>query len=567
MQSQQNLNQMLQKALALHQQGLIKEAQMIYAQILKVQPKHFDALQLSGAIAIQTKDFKQCVKLLSTALQIKKNYAPTYYNLGIALHELNKFDEAIANYDQAIQLDHHYIQAFNGLACALKELKRFEDAIAYFDRAVTLNPSYAEAYNNMGLVRHELKEYNAAIDNYEKAISIKPDYFEAFYNKGIAQIGLKQFDAAISNFKQSLNLKSDFAKAHNGLGHANQELKQFATAIANYEEAIHLDPNFADACWNKSLLKILLGEYQEGWALYERRWEGSKFKKEFRNFKQPVWLGESSIHNKTILIHAEQGLGDSIQFCRYISMIESLAPKQIILEVPKALMSLLSTLNSKMMLLEKGQPIPKFDVHCPMMSLPHAFKTTVNTIPAQTPYLYADKNKAMYWTKKLRVQKNPRIGIVWSGSSNHKNDHNRSLSLKQFAPIFELPFDFHSLQKEIKAMDLETLNNLKQIQPHQDDLIDFSDTAALIENLDIVITVDTSVAHLAGAMGKKIFILLPFVPDYRWMLDRNDSPWYPTATLFRQPKLDDWESVIDQIKVILQGDLSSTNPHSLESGS
>ncbi|MEI8210314.1 MAG: tetratricopeptide repeat-containing glycosyltransferase family protein, partial [Methylococcales bacterium] len=501
------------------------------------------------------------------ALQIKKNYAPTYYNLGIALHELNKFDEAIANYDQAIQLDHHYIQAFNGLACALKELKRFEDAIAYFDRAVTLNPSYAEAYNNMGLVRHELKEYNAAIDNYEKAISIKPDYFEAFYNKGIAQIGLKQFDAAISNFKQSLNLKSDFAKAHNGLGHANQELKQFATAIANYEEAIHLDPNFADACWNKSLLKILLGEYLEGWALYERRWEGSKFKKEFRNFKQPVWLGQSSIHNKTILIRAEQGLGDSIQFCRYISMIEFLTPKQIILEVPKALISLLSTLNSKMMLLEKGQPIPKFDVHCPMMSLPHAFKTTVDTIPAQTPYLYADKNKAMYWTKKLGVQKNIRIGIVWSGSRNHKNDHNRSLSLKQFAPIFQLPFDFHSLQKEIKAMDLETLNNLKQIKQHQDDLIDFSDTAALIENLDIVITVDTSVAHLAGAMGKKIFILLPFVPDYRWMLDRNDSPWYPTATLFRQPKLDDWESVIDQIKVILQGDLSSTNPHSLESGS
>ena len=199
--------------------------------------------------------------------------------------------------------------------------------------------------------------------------------------------------------------------------------------------------------------------------------------------------------------------------------------------------------------------------------MPHAFKTTLDTIPAQTPYLYADKNKAMYWTKKLGVQKNPRIGIVWSGSSNHKNDHNRSLSLKQFAPIFELPFVFHSLQKEIKAIDLETLNNLKQIQPHQDDLIDFSDTAALIENLDIVITVDTSVAHLAGAMGKKIFILLPFVPDYRWMLDRNDSPWYPTATLFRQPKLDDWESVIDQIKVILQRDLSSTNPHSLESGS
>ena len=201
------------------------------------------------------------------------------------------------------------------------------------------------------------------------------------------------------------------------------------------------------------------------------------------------------------------------------------------------------------------------------MSLPYAFKTTIDTIPAATPYLYADKNKTKLWSQKLGTKTKPRIGLVWSGSNGHKNDHNRSLSLKQFAPILQLSLQFHCLQKEIRPLDLDALDNFKQVQQHQNELIDFSDTAALIENVDIVITVDTSVAHLAGAMGKRVMILLPFMPDYRWMLDKNDSPWYPTATLFRQPKLDDWESVIDQIKVILQGDLSSTNPHSSESGS
>jgi len=552
MQSLPNLDETLRKGLALHQQGLLNEAQAIYAQILKKQPKHFDALQLSGAIAIQTKDYKKCLNLLSTAIQIKTNYAPTFYNLGIALHELKKFDEAILNFGHAIKLDPNYVNAYNGLACSLKELKHFEDAIACFDQAIKLNPSYAEAYNNIGLVQYELREYGAAIHNYEKAIIIKPDYFEAYYNKGIAQIGLKQFDASIHNFNQALNIKSDFAKAYNGLGHANQELKKMATAMINYEKAIQLDPDYADACWNKSLLKILLGEYQEGWTLYEKRWRGSKFNKESRSFKQPLWLGKHAIQNKTIFIYAEQGLGDSIQFCRYISMIEALGPKEVILEAPKALISLLSSLNSNFKLLEKGQPIPKFDLHCPMMSLPHAFNTILETIPARIPYLYADKNKTIYWNKKLGLKKIPRIGLVWSGSVSHKNDHNRSLSLKQLANILKLPYQFHSLQKEIRTIDKVTLRSFKQIQQHHDDLIDFSDTAALIENLDLIITVDTSVAHLAGAMGKKVFILLPFVPDYRWMLDRIDSPWYPTATLFRQPKLDDWENVIDQINTTLQ---------------
>ena len=555
MQSSKNFNQQLSNGLAMHKKGLLIEAKTIYEQILNSQPDHFDALQLLGAISIQTKDYEKCINLLNNALQIKNNYAPTYYNLGLALHELEKFNEAIASYHQALEINPYYSQAHNGLACALKALHQYDSAITYFNKAITLNPSYAEAHNNIGLVKQELKEYSAAIANYEKAISLKPDYYEAFYNKGIALIGLNQFTDAISTFNQTLKLEPDFAKAFNGLGHANQELLRLTEAMSNYEKAILKDPKFADALWNKSLLKILLGEYPEGWSLYEHRWKVRKFKKESRDFNQPLWLGENTIQNKIILIHAEQGLGDSIQFCRYIPMIESLGPRQIILEIPKPLTSIISTVNSKTILLEKGNPIPQFDLHCPMMSLPHAFRTTLDNIPAQIPYLNADKNKVLDWSKMLGDPKNPRVGIVWSGSSNHPNDHNRSLLFKQLAPLLILPFEFHSLQKEIKAVDLVSLKNFKQIHQHQDNLIDFSDTAALIENLELVITVDTSIAHLAGALGKRVFILLPFVPDYRWMLDRNDSPWYPTATLFRQPKLNDWESVINQIKLALESNL------------
>lgn len=237
-------------------------------------------------------------------------------------------------------------------------------------------------------------------------------------------------------------------------------------------------------------------------------------------------------------------------------MIEALAPKQIIFEVPKSLVSILSTINSKFSVVEQGVPIPEFDIHCAIMSLPHAFKTTVDRIPASIPYLYADVNKTKLWNKKLGIKTKPRIGLVWSGSTIHKNDHNRSLLLRQLEPLLKLPFEFHCLQNEIRPIDLEALNEYEIIQQHQDELVDFSDTAALIESLDFVISVDTSVAHLAGALGKTVFILLPFASDYRWMADKADSPWYPTATLFRQPSPFDWDTaladVAQELAVILK---------------
>ena len=294
------------------------------------------------------------------------------------------------------------------------------------------------------------------------------------------------------------------------------------------------------------MLKLLIGEYEEGWKLYEWRRQHKETKNNYKVYDQPLWLGEKSLQNKTLLVESEQGLGDAIQFCRYIPMLENIGIK-VILEVPKTLTSIIKTLPGNFLTFEKGQLPPDFDYHIPIMSLPLAFKTTINKIPASIPYLFSDKTKRRYWKKKLSKKTKLRIGLVWSGSTTHKNDKNRSLLLKDLEPILHLPFEFHSLQKEVRENDKTTLFKFKQVHKHQDKLNDFSDTAALIEEMDLIISVDTSVAHLAGAMGKDVWILLPFNPDYRWMLEKNNTLWYPTAILFRQNELNNWNNVIKNV--------------------
>jgi hypothetical protein len=259
-----------------------------------------------------------------------------------------------------------------------------------------------------------------------------------------------------------------------------------------------------------------------------------------------LWLGHQTIVGKTLLIYAEQGLGDVIQFCRYATTVEALGAK-VIVEVPAPLVPLISTLKGNFTIVEQGKPLPAFDLQCPVMSLPLAFKTSVATIPAEVPYLYADSGKQKVWQERLGNKTRIRVGLVWSGTKDHKNDHNRSIPLKLMKPLMRLPIEFHVLQKDIRSEDAVVLSQLKKMYSHQAELHDFSDTAALVQEMDLVISVDTSVAHLAGALAKSVWILLPFMPDYRWMLDRADSPWYPTATLVRQPAIGDWTSVILEI--------------------
>ena len=290
-----------------------------------------------------------------------------------------------------------------------------------------------------------------------------------------------------------------------------------------------------------------MGEYKEGWQLYESRKDNENSKNRYPKFQASLWLGNVSIKDKTLLVHSEQGLGDSIQFCRYLPILKSFKPKKIIFHVEKLLLSLLSSMDNEITFLEKNRALPSFDYYCPLMSLPLALKSTLETIPANIPYLKVDNVKNKHWQEKLGKQTKPRIGLVWSGSTKHKNDHNRSLKLQQLSSLLKLPFEFHSLQKDIRDGDKKTLKEYKNIDQHHKDLDDFSDTAALVNQMDLIISVDTSVAHLAGALGKKVWILLPFKVDFRWLLDRDDSPWYPTSKLFRQSQIGDWNSVIQQL--------------------
>jgi len=534
-----------------------------YDKAILINHNYSEAYFNRGNAQKNKKQYAAALDSYDKVIGITPNDSQAYCNRGNVLQEMGDYEAAIVSYKKAITLSHNYAEAYSNLGNTYQKIKQLQNAVKCHQKAINLNPNYAEAYSNLGNSLQEIKEYEAAIISYKKAIGLNPRFSLAFTNLAFTQIRLNQIDEAEKNISTAINLNPFCAYAYHTRGNLWVSIRQrskswIAQAMNDYDKAIDIDPNFSDAYFSKSATKLLLGDYDEGWMLYEWRWKTTGLKSSSRTFFEPLWLGNESIKNKTLLIHAEQGLGDSIQFCRYIDLVKDLGPKQIILEAPQALILLLSTLKNKVTLIKQGDEIPPFDMHCPMMSLPHAFKTTVTTIPADIPYLYAQDNKTKLWKDKLGLKTKLRIGLVWSGSNSHENDLNRSLLLRQLTPIFDLSFEFHSLQKEIRPDDLEALNVLNQVHQHQDALNDFSDTAALIANMDLVISVDTSVAHLTGAMGKKVFILLPFAPDYRWMLDREDSPWYPTATLCRQTAINDWNSAIDQVKLALLN-LQTTN--------
>lgn len=433
----------------------------------------------------------------------------------IALHKAGKITEAEVLYTKLLAVYPEDSDILCLLGTVYQQQKKPEEAIQLLNKAIAINPNYSIAYHNRGLAYYDLKKYESSLEDYDKAITINPNYYEAQTNRG------------------RLLLK----------------LKHYSAALACFDKAIALNPNHPDAYWCKAGLKLLLGEYREGWELYEWRWKKNG-QGDPKRGDTPLWLGEDSLEGKTIVVRAEQGLGDTIQFCRYAHVLEDLGAK-VTLEVQKPLLKLLSSRKGAFLISDGGISFSKYDFYCPLMSLPLACKTTVDTIPATVPYLFTNEGNLKIWKKRLGVKSKPRIGIVWAGSMTHQNDSNRSIPLRMFAPLLQCDVEFHSIQKEMKAGDAEFLAENK-ITTHEENLLDFSDTASLVSEMDLVITVDTSVAHLAGALGKPFWLLLHFEPDFRWMTERKDSPWYPTVRLFRQPRMDDWQSVISEVRAELE---------------
>lgn len=482
----------------------------------------------------------------------------TLFQQALALHQSGNVEQAVTLYRLLVKRFPRNAQLLHLLGTAESQGGNHLEGIKLLEESIRIAPNNSEAHNNKAMALAELNRLDEALQSFNQAIKIDPGNVGAHLGLADTLHSLSRYDEAVRSYQRALQLAPSNPLAHYFMGFNLHLLGKYHEAIRSYELAIQFKPDFGEAQWNRSLLKLLIGDFAEGWKLYEWRWKAASSRKYQRDFPHPLWLGQESIAGKTILVHAEAGLGDSIQFCRYLPMIEGMGAR-IVLEIQSALVTLISSLGCDFAVVHGGQEIPDFDVQCPMMSLPLAFKTELDTIPAGVPYLHADPDKQRRWQERLGAKGAPRVGLVWSGSEEHGNDRNRSIRLEALRPLFELPVEFHSLQKEYRDTDKVLLSQAPQIKDHQHELEDLSDTAALIGELDLVISVDTSVAHLAGALARQVWVLLPFVPDFRWLLDRSDSPWYPTATLFRQPKAGDWDSVIRNVR----GELIKLQPSAL----
>jgi hypothetical protein len=409
---------------------------------------------------------------------------------------------------------------WNNRACLLRDMGRADDALASLEHALALRPDYAAAWSNRGNVLGDLSQPQEAERSYRRALELAPAFVDAWNNLGLAQI----------------------------------DLDQHAQALSSFERALALDPVSVETRWNQSLCLLRMGRFDAGWQHYESRWARARIKADRRSFAQPLWLGDFSLDGRTILLHAEQGLGDTLQFCRYVALVSKLGAK-VVLEVPSPLMRLMTTLDGVDQLVEAGQPLPPFDCHCPLLSLPLAFRTDEASMPNTTPYLCADGEAVRAWRGRVDAQVHAdrclKVGLVWAGENRshvaelRRIDARRSIAFERFAPLLEVPnVRFFSLQKGAAASQLSSSELGGRVVDYTEELHDFADTAALVANLDLVISVDTSTAHLAGALNKPVWILNRFDACWRWLLERSDTPWYPSARLFRQPALGDWDSVM-----------------------
>jgi tetratricopeptide (TPR) repeat protein len=477
-------------------------------------------------------------------------YVPELHNnLGHVLTGLRQLDEATACIGKAIDLRPAFPQAHYNLGTALAEQGRLVEAAACYRIAIDLQPHIPEAHNSLGYALARQGRLDEAVICYRRAIGLRANYPEAYNNLGHALGQQGQLDGAIACYRTALGFRRNYQDAANNLGAALAEQGRLDEAIACYRGTIDLDPDFAEAHFNLALALLAQGDLAAGWQEYEWRWRTPEGLTAQRIFAQPQWRGEPAA-GRTLLIHAEQGFGDTLQFCRY-GTLAAASGLRVIMQVPRPLVRLLRRLPGVALVIGPDEALPDFDLHCPMLSMPLAMRTTIETIPSTAAYLHADPDEVAAWRTRLAALEDPledyrpRIGLVWAGAARAGTtlaavDRRRSMSLARLAPLLDLPgLHFFSLQK-----DPATAPGLTDYMAEMED---FADTAALIANLDLVISVDTAVAHLAAARGKPVWLLDRFDACWRWLTGRRDSPWYPTLRLYRQPRPGDWESVLAEI--------------------
>jgi tetratricopeptide (TPR) repeat protein len=531
------------------------------------------------------------------AIALRPGFAEAHFNRGIVLHDMGHLEAALASYDSAVALRDAYAQAHYNRGNVLRDLRRPAEALASYDKAIALKADYFEAYSNRGSTEEALGRTEAALASYTRALAINSERAALYLNRANLLSKLRRFEAALADYDRAIALDAESAAAHCNRGNALRELERPAEALASYDRAIALDrdyaqahcnrglvlaqlhrlddalssygaalrlrPDYPQALYNRAFIALLRGDFAAGWRDHERRFDdvaGGNIE-DHGDLRQPRWRGAEPLAGRTILLRAEQGFGDTLQFCRYAPRVAEKGAT-VILEVPRPLVSLLHSLEGVSTVIARGEPLPSTDCWCPMLSLPLAFGTTVETIPARIPYLRSDPRRIRFWSELLGRRTKPRVGLAWAGGLRPNQpdhwaaDRRRNIPLLELAALNHPAIEFYSLQKGQPA-EAELAGALaagwdgpplKDFTAH---LQDFADTGALMEHLDVVISVDTSTVHLAGALGRPVWLLNRYDTCWRWLLERADSPWYPTMRIFRQERAGDWGSVIARVRAEL----------------
>jgi len=521
------------------------EVERLCLQILAIDVRHADTLYLLGMAGYRTERYELAERMIRRAIAVNPDQAYYQSNLGNTLKALSRFDEAIACFERALQIKPDHEEAWYNLGNAHLAQKRFDEAAAAYKRALRVKPDYIDALCNLGSAYRQQKKLEEAVDCFERALALAPEYADLCCNLGDALHAQGRVDEAIGWYRRTLELDPKHHKACNCMCNANFDKGDLAESTFWCERALALSPDYGDARMNLCLLQLLQGDYVNGWRNYEVRWKVYKP----RTSPQPLWLG-APLKGARILLHAEQGLGDSLQFLRYVPLVQA-AGGRVMLDLPLKLHRLAARLPGILALANTGDPLPYFDCHCPLMSLPLALGTTLETVPAQVPYLSAPPEALAAAAALPWPVSGLRVGLAWTGNPDHPKNHFRSVPLELLEPLLDLDgVHFFSLQmgpgtEELAARKLPVTD----LAPFTGDM---ADTAAQMAQLDLILTIDTSMAHLAGALARPVWVLLGYSPDWRWLLDREDSLWYPTARLFRQSDHNDWPSVIARVRTALQ---------------
>ena len=559
----------------------------MYRSVLAAAPTHFAAAHMLGVVHLQLGRPEDAERQLRRATQIDPYSHEALNNLGMALRRLDRLEEAVNAYDRAIALKPDYAEAHCNRGNALRLLKRPEQALASYDRAVSLRPTYVEAFYNRGGVLEDLQYWDDAVASYENAVALNPDFPEALNNLGNALFSVARYDEALSAFNRALALRPDYADVLANRGNMLREIHKFDAALADqnraialnprsaeyfnnrasvfresgrfdealadYSHALVLSPGHVEARANLALTQLLLGNWQQGFEGYELRFRRRKAAATRRGNSTREWAGDD-IAGKRLLLFAEQGFGDALQFIRFVPVVQALGAI-VTVQASRRLHRILSTVAGGVTFVDAIDPAMTFDYQLALMSLPRLLGIRTDTVPATGAYLHADARRSEIWRARLG-EHGFKVGIAWQGNPAGSIDNGRSIPLKEFAPLSAVEHvRLVSLQKNFGAEQIDRKPAGMIVETPGFDFDDgadaFIDTAAMMANLDLIVTSDTSIAHLAGALGRPVWIALKHVPDWRWLLDRPDSPWYPTARLFRQARPGDWNGVMAEIAAAL----------------